>query len=68
VNIVDAAEITTIFLDALLRNLDRKVVQDIIVSEAMDIAEIEEATSNIAETGGMDTPFLAVEYSDRRCL
>jgi len=68
VNIVEAAEITTIFLDALLRNLDRKVVQDIIVSEAMDIAEIEEATSNIAETGGMDTPFLAVEYSDRRCL
>ncbi len=67
-NIVEAAEITTIFLDALLRNLDRKVVQDIIVSEAMDIAEIEEATSNIAETGGMDTPFLAVEYSDRRCL
>ncbi len=67
-NIVEAAEITTIFLDALLRNLDRKVVQDIIVSEAMDIAEIEEATSNIAETGGMDAPFLAVEYSDRRCL
>ena len=34
-NIVEAAEITTIFLDALLRNLDRKVVQDIIVSEAI---------------------------------
>ena len=48
--------------------IDRKVAQDIIVSEAMDIAEIEEATSNIAETGGMDAPFLASEYSDRRCL